>query len=120
MRRILNDGGVGYISTPFLYPFHSSPSDYHRWTEQGLRNLFKDFTMREIGVRCGMMSGLSIWVCYGFARLFSFGSVRLYWFLVNIALLLFFPIKFLDIIMNVFPGGMHTASVLYCVIEKRK
>jgi SAM-dependent methyltransferase len=119
MHRILRDGGVAYISTPFLYPFHSSPSDYYRWTGEGLSILFKDFTMVQMGVRCGMMSGLTVWACYIFARIFSLGSSKAHWFLVNVALFIFFPIKLLDIIMNLLPNGMHTASVLYCVIEKR-
>lgn len=117
--RILEVGGVAYISTPFLYPFHGSPNDYHRWTSQGLTVLCKDFTVREIGVRCGMMSGLSIWACYAFARLLSFGSDTAYWFWVNVALLIFFPVKFLDLVMNLFPGGLYTASVLYIVVEKQ-
>ena len=32
MYRLLETGGLAYISTPFLYPFHSSPSDFQRWT----------------------------------------------------------------------------------------
>ena len=36
MERVLEVGGLAYITTPFLYPFHSSPSDYHRWTKEGL------------------------------------------------------------------------------------
>ncbi len=119
MKRILKEGGVAYISTPFLYPFHSSPSDYHRWTAQGLEHLFRDFKMTKIGVRSGMMSGLTVWACYAFARVLSFGSDKRHWFFVNVALFIFFPIKLLDIFMNLFPGGMHTASVLYCVVEKR-
>jgi SAM-dependent methyltransferase len=117
--RILKPGGVAYISTPFLYPFHSSPNDYHRWTDQGLRVLFSEFCMREMGVRSGIMSGFSIMLSYIFARAFSFGSDRMHWFLVNIALFIFFPIKLLDIAFNLLPGGLKTASVLYCVIEKQ-
>jgi len=118
MLRILEVGGVVYISTPFLYPFHGSPNDYHRWTSQGLAVLCKDFTVCEIGVRCGMMSGLSVWLCYAVARLLSFGSDTAYWFWVNVALLIFFPIKFLDLFTNLLPGGLYTASVLYIVAKK--
>lgn len=119
IHRILKRGGVAYISTPFLYPYHSSPNDYHRWTDQGLGVLFSDFAMREMGVRSGIMSGFSIMLSYTFARIFSFGSDSMHWFLVNIALFIFFPIKLLDIAFNLLPGGLKTASVLYCVIEKK-
>lgn len=119
MKRIMKTGAFGYISTPFQYPFHSSPSDYTRWTEQGLRLLFKDFEIVEIGARAGYFSTLTVVLCYGVPALFSFGSERLYWILLNLSLLLFFPLKFLDVIGNRLPLATHTASVFYCVIRKR-
>jgi SAM-dependent methyltransferase len=118
MKRIMKVGAVGYISTPFQYPFHSSPSDYTRWTEQGLRLLFKEFEIVEIGARAGYFSTLTVVLCYGLSALFSFGSERLYWILLNLSLLLFFPLKFLDVIGNRLPLAAHTASVFYCVIRK--
>lgn len=118
MYRVLKEGGIGYISTPFLYPFHASPNDYTRWTEQGLRQLFKDFEIVEIGARSGMFSSLNAWLCYVLPNLFSLGSDRLYWFLVNISLFIFFPIKFIDIFTNKLPFATRSASVLYCVIRK--
>ncbi len=119
MHRILKGGGVGYISTPFMYPFHASPSDYTRWTEEGLRTLFKDFEIVEIGARSGYFSTLTVVLCYGIPTVFSFGSERLYWILLNLSLLLFFPLKFLDVVGNRLPLATHTASVFYCVIRRR-
>lgn len=118
MRRILKVGGIGYISTPFLYPFHSSPSDYMRWTDEGLRLLFKDFEIVALGARSGYFSSLTVVLCYGLPAIFSFGSKKLYWFLADVSLLLFFPLKFLDSIAARLPFAPHTASVLYCVIRK--
>jgi SAM-dependent methyltransferase len=43
IHRILCDGGQVLASLPFLYPVHADPFDYQRFTEDGLRNLFKDF-----------------------------------------------------------------------------
>ena len=43
IHRLLRDGGVALISVPFLYPTHADPYDYQRFTEDGLRNLFRDF-----------------------------------------------------------------------------
>lgn len=119
MKRIMKTGAMGYISTPFQYPFHSSPSDYTRWTEQGLRLLLKDFEIVEIGARAGYFSTLTVVLCYGVPALLSFGSERLYWTLLNLSLLIFFPLKFLDVIGNRLPLAIHTASVFYCVIRKR-
>ena len=119
MYRVLKPGSVGYVSTPFLYPFHASPYDYSRWTAQGLRLLFKDFEIVEIGARSGFFSTLTVWACYLIPTLFSFGSSKLYWILVNVSLFIFFPIKFLDIFANHLPFASNTAAVLYCVVKKK-
>lgn len=43
IHRLLCDGGLALVSVPFLYPMHADPYDYQRFTEDGLRNLFRDF-----------------------------------------------------------------------------
>lgn len=118
MVRVLKPGGVGYISTPFMYPFHASPYDYQRWTAPGLEELLKDFGHVEVGVRSGMFSTLSVFIAYIPATLFSFGSDRLFWLLVNVTLLFIFPLKFLDVLFNKLPFSTHTASVFYCIVKK--
>ncbi|MDO8499674.1 MAG: class I SAM-dependent methyltransferase [bacterium] len=119
MRRVLAPGGVAYICLPFLAPFHASPYDYTRWTAQGFRYLAgKHFAVVEDGVVSGIFSTLTTWLCYLLASLFSFGNVTLYWLLVNFSTLIFFPIKFLDIIANHLPFARDTAAVLYFVLKK--
>ncbi len=119
IHRLLKSGGLAYVSTPFLYPFHSSPSDYQRWTKQGLEELFKDFEMLEIGVRAGPFSVLTVYLNHLFALIFSFGSKRLESVLVNMVMFVFFPIKLLDIIFNYWPGAESMAAVFYCVVKKK-
>jgi len=118
MRRVLKREGFLYISTPFLYPFHPSPSDFNRWTEQGLKYLLKDFKIVEIGTRSGIFSAFSVLLCYSIPAMFSFGSNNFYLLLSNLSLFLFFPIKFLDILSNRLPFSTKTASVLYIVVKK--
>lgn len=118
MERVLKVGGVGYISVPFLYPFHSSPYDYIRWTEQGLRNMLSNFEIVELGTRSGPFSVLNVWLCYLIPSIFSFGNDKLYWLLTNLSLLIFFPIKFLDVLAIHLPFANRTASILYCVVRK--
>lgn len=36
--RVLKPGGRLVVSTPFLYPEHDLPYDYHRWTSVGLKS----------------------------------------------------------------------------------
>ena len=119
MLRILEPGGLGYVSTPFLYPFHASPSDFRRWTAPGLRLLFKDFEMLALGTRSGPFSALNVWLCYTFATCFCVGNDRLFWLLVNASLFLFFPVKLLDLPFLLLPQSLHSASVFYCVVRKR-
>ncbi len=116
--RVLKPGAIGYVSTPFLYPFHASPYDYQRWTAAGLEVLFKDFAEVDVRVRSGLFSTLNVWLCYVLPSFFSFGSDRLYWLLVNISLFIFFPVKLLDIIAIHLPFASHTAAVFYCIVKR--
>lgn len=119
MHRVLESGGVAYVTVPFLYPFHSSPYDYQRWTELGVKELFKDFEMLEIGVRAGPFSALTAFLCHLFGMIFSFGSSSLESILVNLFMFVFFPIKFLDLIFNHWPQADRVAAIFYCIIEKK-
>lgn len=39
--RVLKAGGWGYVATHQTFPVHGYPSDYTRWTDNGLRSLFE-------------------------------------------------------------------------------
>jgi SAM-dependent methyltransferase len=119
MKRILKSGGVAYVSTPFLYPFHSSPDDFTRFTLSGLQKLFHEFEIVESGVRSGIFSTITVVLVYLCASLFSFGSKKVYQFLLNIFIFIFFPIKYLDSIGNHFPFSEEVASVFYMVVRKK-
>lgn len=119
LKRILKHDGLMYISTPFFYPFHASPSDFTRWTKEGLLALFEEYEIVEIGVRSGPFSSLSVTLSYLFATIFSFGSNFLYRLLLDVSMLLFFPIKFLDVIFNYWPNAINMAAVLYLVVKKK-
>jgi SAM-dependent methyltransferase len=120
MHRVLSIGGIGYMTIPFLYPFHASPNDYMRWTHEGVRILLSDFEIVEIGVRSGIFSVLNEWLCYVLPSFFSFGNDRIYWLLVNLSLLIFFPVKCLDFFACKLPFAHRMASIFYCVFKKVK
>lgn len=119
MHRILEKNGLAYIALPFLYPFHSSPNDYRRFTKEGLNQLFKDFEMVELGIRAGPFSALTVYFCHLFGLIFSFGSMWLNSILTNLVMFLLFPIKLLDIVFNYWPNADIIASVVYCVVRKK-
>ncbi len=50
IHRLLRDEGLVFASTPFFYPVHADPYDFQRFTEDGLRHLFRDF--RSVEVYC--------------------------------------------------------------------
>jgi SAM-dependent methyltransferase len=119
MHRLLKKDGLAYIAVPFLYPFHASPSDYYRWSKGGLYELFRDFDVIEFGVNGGPFSALTAYLCHFVGFILSCGSDMLYMFFANIAMFIFFPIKFLDFLFARFPNAEHLAASLYIVVRKR-
>ncbi len=120
VKRLLKPGGHVYFSIPFLYPFHSSPVDFSRWTLSGFKQKLSAVGLSDVekGVLAGPFSALSAYACYVFALMFSFNSERLFWLLMNISIFIFFPIKFLDLIAHRLRLASHVASVLYYVAKK--
>lgn len=41
-RRVLKNGGLIYVATHHTFPVHGYPSDYTRWTDEGLKCLFDE------------------------------------------------------------------------------
>lgn len=48
IKRILKPGGIVFVSTPFNFRIHGPLPDCWRFTEHGLRALFKDFEIVEL------------------------------------------------------------------------
>lgn len=48
MHRLLRAGGLVLASVPFFYPVHADPYDFQRFTEDGLRHLFREFKTVEV------------------------------------------------------------------------
>lgn len=116
--RVLKPGGKAYIAIPFVYPFHASPNDFQRWSIVGLRHLLKGGVVEDIGTRAGPTSALTAQLVTWCAILFSFGSETVYNVLSMVFLLVFFPCKFLDLILGWFPTSMHGAADFYAVVRK--
>jgi len=118
IRRVLRNNGRGYISAPFLIPYHAAPHDFHRWTRSGLKELFKDFVITREGYRGGPVSGF-IWHLQHFlAMLGSFGSTSLYNLFYLFFAITLWPVKYLDIIFRHYPTGEHIATGFYLEIVK--
>src|SRR5438445_2521099 len=51
MLRVLKSGSYLHVVVPFCHPFHEYPSDYQRWSYEGLRILLRGFAVVDVGVR---------------------------------------------------------------------
>lgn len=60
--RLLRDDGLAFASTPFFYPVHADPYDFQRFTEDGLRHLFREFKSVEV-YRMGGYAGVLGLLC---------------------------------------------------------
>jgi SAM-dependent methyltransferase len=119
MYRVLKSGGLAYVVVPFVFSFHSSPSDYYRWSKMGLRNLMGDFEEMDCGVRSGGGAALS-WILAEFvATIFSFGFKNIHQILFMVFLVLFAPLCYLDYIFQKFPMSENIAACFYYIGRKK-
>lgn len=117
MMRVLAPGGRLLCFVPFIQPFHASPYDYQRFTDVGLRELFRDFDVLSVQVGAGPTSGM-LWALQEWlAMVLSFGSERLYRALVPVTWVLS-PLKVLDVVLARHPAANVIASGF--VIEARR
>lgn len=118
--RVVKPGGIFILKIPFLYPYHSSPEDFFRWTKDGIKHTLKeyDFSIKEFGIHGGPMGTLQGILMHVFAIMFSFGSKTAYFFLTQFFMVLFSPLKLLDPLFMLSPFSMDVASDIYIVAEK--
>ncbi len=120
MHRIIKCKGEVFCFLPFLQPFHAAPNDFQRWTEQGAKTLFSCFDEVEISIAQGPTSSL-LWILQEWLSIFfSFGSRTIHdiWFLL--LMVVFAPLKMLDVFMVKFPCADKIANGFYVVARKLK
>ncbi len=116
--RVTRVGGLIHVASPFVFPWHPSPSDYTRWTQEGLTSLFPDCEMKEQGIMAGPFSALNAFLAAFFATVFCFGSKKLQGILQYLFLVLLFPIKYFDVLFAHMPGAELCAANFYVVMRK--
>lgn len=116
VRRVLRDGGIVVADTPFMQPVHMRQYDFTRFTDLGYRWLFRDFEEISRGVSVGPASGLVWSVMYLFRSMGWSRSSALA--LATLARLMFFWVKYLDLLIARRPAAHDAAAGLYFVGRK--
>ena len=116
--RTLKPNGTLYCQLPFIIGYHPGPTDYWRFTKEGIEEIIRKngFKVEEIGISVGGATGfyrisveffsvlLAVIIpplCHAFKALFA---------------VLLFPIKWLDIVINIssqkdrIPGGYYVIA----------
>lgn len=62
IRRVLKVGGGMFLSTHGVWPYHPHPTDFWRWTRDGLRVTLEDagFTVQHTAALCGPAAWMSM------------------------------------------------------------
>lgn len=118
-RRILKPGGLVYVTVPFIVGFHASPYDYYRWTEEGVKELMKDFAPAEIGVGWGPTYAMTTILREWLAVVLSFNIDLLYQFLSIFLMIIFAPLNFLDYIFSHYKSSKNIAYGFYFIGAKK-
>ncbi|ABK43105.1 Methyltransferase type 11 [Magnetococcus marinus MC-1] len=94
--RVLKPGGMLYVNTPFVFPFHGDPDDFYRFSHHGLGKLCGAFECLESGFNRGPASTMVHVLIHFLAILCSFNRKVLYGLWVDVWSWLLFWIKYLD------------------------
>jgi SAM-dependent methyltransferase len=118
MFRCIKPGGELLVYVPFMQPVHAAPNDYYRWTTSGLRELFSGFSGVKVEIGAGPMSGF-LWVFQEWVSIMtSFGSLLLKDLVLVLVMLLTFPLKYLDLLLENHPAAGKIASGLFVHAKK--
>lgn len=118
IHRIMKTGAKLYCFIPFMQPFHASPYDFQRFTYEGMKHQFREFEilkLKAIGPTSGMLWNLQEWL----ALLLSFGIKPLHTILYLFFMVLTFPLKFIDLILQYHPMSKNVASGFSILCKKK-
>lgn len=111
LHRVLKPGGIVHIDVPFIQGYHADPTDYWRFTIDGLKLLCRGFEEITSGVHIGPTCGL-VWVIREWADSCTNNRYLSNLFLIPVALVTA-PLRYLDFLMIRSPRSHRVASALF-------
>ena len=116
--RVLRPGGLTYHEVPFIQGYHADPTDFQRFTLDGVAALFDGFEVVERGIVAGPSSAFS-WILREYlAILCAFNNPALYALGKRVFGWLTAPVKYLDAVVAGSRYAPKIASALYLVARK--
>lgn len=109
--RVTRPGGIIHVDVPFMQGYHADPTDYWRFTIDGLKLLCKSFEELESGVHIGPSCGL-VWVAREWANSVRDDRIVSNVLLVIVAIVTA-PLKYLDYLWLRSARSHRAASALY-------
>ena len=118
--RVLKTGGTFYCQVPFIIGYHPGPTDFWRFTKEGIVEAVTahGFKVQEVGITVGSATGFYRISVEFFSVLLSLAWRRLYIPFKGLFSLLFYPIKFLDKIMIYSNQNDRLAGGYYVIAKK--
>jgi SAM-dependent methyltransferase len=120
MKRVLKKGGVIYCQVPFIIGYHPGPTDFWRFTRQGIRELVEKSNLECLEVDLAVGAGTGFYrIAVEFLAVFASRFASLLYLPAKGAFaLILYPLKWLDTFLSQspevdrIPGG-------YLVIARR-
>lgn len=102
MFRVLKKDGLIYCQLPFVIGYHPGPTDFWRFTKEGIVEIFQrhGFFIKEVGISVGGGTGFYRICVEFFATFFSLPLSLLYIPFKILFSLFFYPIKWLDFLFK--------------------
>ena len=120
IHRVLKPGGAFFCQVPFQIGFHPGPSDYWRFTRQGLEHLFSEprWQRQELTISLGHGSGFYRIAVEFFAVTVSCVSQPLYRPAKGAAAVLLYPLKWFDLLTSRSAERDRIPGGYFCIARK--
>lgn len=120
MRRVLKKGGAVYCQVPFIIGYHPGPTDFWRFTREGIRELVEkaDLECHELAIAVGAGTGFYRIAVEFLAVFASRFAASLYLPTKGAFALILYPLKWLDSFLSKSPQADRIPGG-YLIIARR-